>query len=136
MRPEDQPGGTINFITKRGTSDTPKVTVRTGITAFTENFGKSAAPSGNVQVEGRSGDFDYFASASGNFSRRTYDGHGNEMASDAMLGQGGGDRTGWGDLSGGTAHQRNWKAPPYSWPKRRESSSENSSRLIGVGWTA
>ncbi|MFE0013373.1 TonB-dependent receptor [Mesorhizobium sp. NPDC059054] len=93
-------GGTINFITKRGTSETPKVTVRTGVTAFTENFGKSAAPSGNVQVEGRSGDVDYFASASGNFSRRTYDGHGNEMASDAMLGQGGSDRTGWGDLSG------------------------------------
>lgn len=93
-------GGTINFITKRGTSETPKVTVRTGVTAFTENFGKSAAPTGSVQVEGRTGNFDYFASASGNFSRRTYDGHGNEMASDAMLGQGGGDRTGSSDLSG------------------------------------
>ena len=93
-------GGTINFITKRGTSDTPKVTVRTGVSGFTENLGKSAGPTGNVQVEGRSGDFDYFASASGNFSRTTYDGHGKEMASDAMLGQGGGDRTGWGDLSG------------------------------------
>lgn len=102
-------GGTINFITKRGTSDTPKVTVRTGVTAFTENFGKSAAPSGNVQVEGRSGDFDYFASASGNFSRRTYDGHGNEMASDAMLGQGGGDRTGWGDLSGVVGYENGSK---------------------------
>ncbi|MCG7505616.1 TonB-dependent receptor [Mesorhizobium retamae] len=102
-------GGTINFITKRGTSDTPKVTVRTGVTAFTENFGKSAAPSGNVQVEGRSGDFDYFASASGNFSCRTYDGHGNEMASDAMLGQGGGDRTGWGDLSGVVGYENGSK---------------------------
>lgn len=98
-------GGTINFITKRGDSDKPKVTVRTGVTAFTENPGKSAGPSTSVSVEGKKGDFDYFFSASGDLSRRTYDGHGNEVASDAMLGQGGGDRTGRGNLFGVAGYQ-------------------------------
>lgn len=93
-------GGTINFITRRGTSDKPKITVRTGMEVFTENPEKSAAPSGSVTVEGKKDNFDYFLSATGNLSRRTYDGHGNEMASDAMLGQGGGDRTGSGNLFG------------------------------------
>lgn len=93
-------GGTVNFITRRGTSETPRITVRTGVELFTGNPGKSAAPNGSVTVEGRKGDFDYFLSASGDMSRRTYDGHGNEMASDAMLGQGGGDRTGSGNLFG------------------------------------
>lgn len=93
-------GGTINFITRRGTSDKPKITVRTGVEAFTENPGKSAAPSGSVTVEGKKDNFDYFLAATGSLSRRTYDGHGNEMASDAMLGQGGGDRTGSGNLFG------------------------------------
>lgn len=98
-------GGTINFITKRGESEKPKVTVRTGVEAFTENIGKSAAPNASVSVEGKNGDFDYFFSATGNLTRRTYDGHGNEMASDAMLGQGGGDRTGSGNLFGVAGYQ-------------------------------
>ncbi len=98
-------GGTINFITKRGESDKPKVTVRTGVAAFTENPGESAGPSTSVTVEGKSGNFDYFVSGSGDLSRRTYDGHGNEMASDAMLGQGGGDRTGTGNLFGVAGYQ-------------------------------
>lgn len=93
-------GGTINFITKRGASEKPKVTVRTGFNAFTENVGKSIAPNASVSVEGKKDNFDYFFSASGDMSRRTYDGNGNEMASDAMLGQGGGDRTGSGNLFG------------------------------------
>lgn len=53
-----------------------------------------------MDVEGRSGNFDYFFSGSGSLTRRTHDGWGNEMASDAMLGQGGGDRTG-GVIVGG-----------------------------------
>ncbi|WP_048646714.1 TonB-dependent receptor [Nitratireductor soli] len=98
-------GGTINFITKRGTSDKPTVTLRTGVTAFTGNPGRSAAPEASVSVEGRKGDFDYFFSANGELTRRTYDGHGNEMASDAMLGQGGGDRTGSAGLFGSMGYE-------------------------------
>lgn len=98
-------GGTINFITKRGESEKPRVTVRTGLEGFTENPGRSIAPNGSVSVEGKKGDFDYFFSASGDLSRRTYDGRGNEMASDAMLGQGGGDRTGSGNFFGVAGYQ-------------------------------
>jgi iron complex outermembrane recepter protein len=98
-------GGTINFITRRGESDRPTVTLRTGVTAFTENLGKSAAPEANVSVEGRQGGFDYFVSASGDLTRRTYDGHGNEMASDAMLGQGGSDRMRNGNLFGAVGYE-------------------------------
>jgi iron complex outermembrane receptor protein len=98
-------GGTINFITRRGQSETPRVTVRTGARAHTRNVGKSRAPEGSVDVEGRSGNFDYFFSGSGSLTRRTYDGWGNEMASDAMLGQGGGDRTGLGNLFGTVGYE-------------------------------
>lgn len=93
-------GGTINFITRRGETDRPRVTAETGVTVFTENIGKSAAPQASATVSGREGNVDYFFSASGDLSRLTYDGNGNEMASDAMLGQGGGDRTGSANLFG------------------------------------
>ncbi len=93
-------GGTINFITKRGETDKPRITVRTGVEAYTADVGRSAAPNASVAVEGKNGNFDYFFSASGDLTRRTYDGRGNEMASDAMLGQGGGDRTGSGNFFG------------------------------------
>lgn len=98
-------GGTINFITRRGESETPRVTIRTAARAFTRDIGRSIAPEGSVDVEGRSGNFDYFLSGSGSLTRRTYDGWGNEMASDAMLGQGGSDRTGLGNLSGTVGYE-------------------------------
>lgn len=100
-------GGIINFITRRGDTDDakPRVSARTGFTAFTQNLGRSIAPTGNVQVEGRQGGFDYFLSASGTLTRRTYDGSGREMASDAMLGQGGGDRTGSANLFGALGYE-------------------------------
>ncbi|MCR4264862.1 TonB-dependent receptor [Nitratireductor sp. ZSWI3] len=98
-------GGTINFITKRGTSDKPTVTMRTGLSVSTTNPGRSAAPEASLSVEGRQNNFDYFLSATGDLTRRTYDGHGNEMASDAMLGQGGGDRTGSADLFGSVGYE-------------------------------
>ncbi|WP_435656480.1 TonB-dependent receptor [Brucella pituitosa] len=85
-------GGTINFITKRGTSDKPTITVRTGLSGYTENLGKSTAPETSIAIEGRKDKLDYYFSGTGDWTRRTYDGHGNEMPSDAMLGQGGGDR--------------------------------------------
>lgn len=93
-------GGTINFITRRGETEKPQVTVRTAVKAFGANIGESAAPETTVTVGGKSGNTDYFFSASGDLSRLTYDGHGDEMASDAMLGQGGSDRTGTANLFG------------------------------------
>jgi len=93
-------GGTINFITRRGDSEKPKVTVRTAAKAFSADIADSAAPETSVTVSGKTGRVDYFFSGSGDLSRLTYDGRGNEMASDAMLGQGGGDRTGSANLFG------------------------------------
>ncbi|MCP1198306.1 TonB-dependent receptor [Notoacmeibacter sp. MSK16QG-6] len=93
-------GGVINFITKRGEDETPRWTVETRVEAQTADLADSASPSTTVSVEGRKGDFDYFLSASGDWSRRLYDGNGDEMASDGLLGQGGGDRTGVGNLFG------------------------------------
>ncbi|MBD8876978.1 TonB-dependent receptor [Roseibium polysiphoniae] len=93
-------GGTINIITKRGVEDGINVTATVGATAFTANLPESIAPNANVSVEGRNGKFDYFFSLSGDFSRRTYDGAGNELASDGMLGQGGADRISEGEAFG------------------------------------
>ncbi|MEP3304321.1 MAG: TonB-dependent receptor, partial [Roseibium sp.] len=93
-------GGTINIITKRGVEDGVNVTATVGATAFTANLPESIAPNANVSVEGRNGKFDYFFSLSGDFSRRTYDGAGNELPSDGMLGQGGADRIGEGEAFG------------------------------------
>lgn len=93
-------GGTINFITKRGSGDKPQWSLRTTAKAYTADLGNSITPSVNVNVGGATGAFDYFFSASGDFSRQVFDGKGNEMASDAMLGQGGADRTSQGNLFG------------------------------------
>ncbi|WP_244598146.1 TonB-dependent receptor [Pseudohoeflea suaedae] len=93
-------GGVINFITRKGESETPRWTVETRLEAQTSHPEESLAPSVTVSVEGRKGSFDYFLSGSGDLSRRLYDANGNEMASDGLLGQGGGDRTGFGSLFG------------------------------------
>ena len=91
-------GGTINFITRKDATDKPSVTVETKVRAFTENLGESAAPEVSISATQKLGNFDYLFSASGRKVRRTYDGDGRELPSDAMLGQGGGDRTDFGNL--------------------------------------
>lgn len=93
-------GGTINFITKKGEEGKPTVTVETKVKAFTGNLSESAAPSVSVTASQKIGDFDYFVSGSGEMLRKTFDGSGNELPSDAMLGQGGGDRTKTGNVHG------------------------------------
>ena len=93
-------GGVINFITKRGESEKPRWTVETRLEGQTADIGESLAPSVSVSVEGRKDNFDYYLSGSGDFTRRLFDGNGNEMASDGLLGQGGGDRSGFGNLFG------------------------------------
>lgn len=91
-------GGTINIITRRAVEDGVRTTITTQASAFTHNPADSLAPSASARVEGRKGAFDYVLSLAGDLSRTTYDGKGREMASDGMLGQGGGDRTGNTDL--------------------------------------
>lgn len=91
-------GGTINFVTKKEASEKASVTVDTKLRVFTHNVAKSASPEISVSATQKIGNFDYLFSASGRKVRRTYDGAGRELPSDAMLGQGGGDRTDFGNL--------------------------------------
>lgn len=93
-------GGTINFVTKKDASEKATVTVETKMKVFTENVAKSASPEVSLSATQKLGNFDYFVSASGRKVRRTYDGAGREMPSDAMVGQGGGDRTEFGNVYG------------------------------------
>ncbi|WP_417686802.1 TonB-dependent receptor [Roseibium sp.] len=93
-------GGTINIITKRGAGDGPQFSARVEAKAFTADVMESVAPNVNLTMQGVTGGFDYFLSATGDFTRKTFDGKGREMASDAMLGQGGGDRLSEGNLYG------------------------------------
>ncbi|WP_102868651.1 TonB-dependent receptor [Pseudovibrio exalbescens] len=97
----DATGGTINIITKRGWSETPEVSLTTGLSAHTENPAKSLAPSASLSVEGYHDRIDYFFSGSGEFTQRAYDGAGREMPSDVLLGQGGMDRAKQFNLFGG-----------------------------------
>ncbi|MCF4166585.1 TonB-dependent receptor [Zavarzinia compransoris] len=97
-------GGTVNFITRAAGEDSIGVDVSTRLRAFTRDFGNSLAPEVSATVHGRSDSIDYSATATGRFADRTYDGWGRELASDAMLGQGGGDRYAEGNLSARLGH--------------------------------
>jgi iron complex outermembrane receptor protein len=85
-------GGTVNFITRRPVDGKPQVTVSTALRAFTSNVPGSLAPEVSVSVMGGHNGFDYTIIGTGRMAGRTYDGAGRQLASDAMLGQGGGDR--------------------------------------------
>lgn len=86
-------GGTVNFITKKAQVGGPRVTVNTALRAFTANVGKSIAPEASVSISGKNPDgVDYVFVGTGRGAQRNYDGAGRELPSDAMLGQGGGDR--------------------------------------------
>lgn len=91
-------GGTVNFITRRPVDGRPQVTVSTALRAFTGNAANSLAPEVSVSMLGGHNGFDYSIVATGRSAGRTYDGAGRELPSDAMLGQGGGDRYWNGNL--------------------------------------
>ncbi|MCL4066107.1 TonB-dependent receptor [Pseudomonas sp. GX19020] len=88
-------GGVVNFITRSGANadGTARVTVDLRAKAFTTDIGASIAPELSVQVDQKIGAFDYAFTLSGWQSRETFDGDGNLLPSDPMLGQGGGDHT-------------------------------------------
>ncbi|WP_018261010.1 TonB-dependent receptor [Methylobacterium sp. WSM2598] len=92
-------GGTVNFITRKAEPGPPRVTINAATRAFTHDVGASVVPELSATVSGREpSGFDYVFTGTGRMSRRTYDGAGREMPSDAMLGQGGGDRFGSGTI--------------------------------------
>lgn len=92
-------GGTINIITRRPTEGPPRFTLNTAIRAFPQNIGRSLSPELSLGVTGRlQSGFDYVVVGSLRHTGRTYDGRGRELPSDALLGQGGADRTDSGNL--------------------------------------
>ncbi|MBU8539843.1 TonB-dependent receptor [Falsiroseomonas tokyonensis] len=94
-------GGTINLITRRGTEPGVRFTADASVRAFTANPGRSIQPQLSLGASGRTdGGFDYALTATGRQTNVTYDGAGREMPSDALLGQGGGDRTRFGNFTG------------------------------------
>lgn len=88
-------GGVVNFITKSGADadGKAKITMDTRLRAFTADVGDSIAPELSLGVTQKLGAFDYALGLSLKKTRITFDGAGNELSSDPMLGQGGGDRT-------------------------------------------
>nr|WP_245215866.1 TonB-dependent receptor [Pararoseomonas baculiformis] len=91
-------GGTINIITRRPTEDGVRVTTNAAIRAFTARPGRSLSPELSLGLQGRSGPFDVSGVISGRATGRAYDGNGRESPSDALLGQGGADRTETGNF--------------------------------------
>lgn len=92
-------GGTINVITRRPTDGPPRFTVNTALRAFPENLGRSLSPEVSLGVTGRlPTGLDYVMVGSYRHTGRTYDGRGHELPSDALLGQGGADRTESGNI--------------------------------------
>jgi len=83
-------GGVINIITKKAGAK-PEITASIGLRAFTADPGKSLAPEASVGYTGDLGPVDVAATLSGRQTRQAFDGDGNRMPSDAMLGQGGAD---------------------------------------------
>jgi iron complex outermembrane receptor protein len=86
-------GGTANFITKRATDGTPRLTTNTSVRAFTADVGSSLRPEASASLTGKAPNgWDYVMVGTGRFANKTYDGAGRELPSDQFLGQGGGDR--------------------------------------------
>lgn len=83
-------GGVINIITRKS-GGRPEVTASVGLRAFTADIGASLAPEASVGFTGDVGPVDLAATLSGRQTRDAFDGKGNRMPSDAMLGQGGYD---------------------------------------------
>lgn len=93
-------GGTVNFITRKATAGAPTVSLNSALRMFTHDLGDSLAPEVSASVSGSIERFDYIFTATGDFADKTFDGGGNQLPSDPMLGQGGGDLYSSVDLFG------------------------------------
>lgn len=81
-------GGIVNFITKDSTDGAPSVTASIGLRAFTADVDDSLVPEASVSLSGDAELFDYFAVLSAEATRDTFDGDGNRLPDDPLLGQG------------------------------------------------
>lgn len=81
-------GGIVNFITKKSTDGKPSLGVSAGLRAFTANVEDSLAPEASVRLSGDNSLFDYLLIATGEMTRDTFDGDGDRLPDDPLLGQG------------------------------------------------
>lgn len=94
-------GGTINFITRKATDGKPTITAGATLRAFTADLDSSLQPELTTSITGKTeSGFDYVFTGTGRLADKTFDGDGNELPSDAFLGQGGSDRFEAGNLLG------------------------------------
>lgn len=81
-------GGIINFITKKSTDGKPSFGVSAGLRAFTADVEDSLAPEASLRLSGDNSLFDYLAVVTGEMTRDTFDGDGDRLPDDPLLGQG------------------------------------------------
>lgn len=81
-------GGIINIITKDAQPSPINVEASIGTRAFTEDVADSLAPEASVTASGDLGIFDYVATFSGRMVNDTFDGAGNRLPDDPLIGQG------------------------------------------------
>tara|TARA_R110001583_G_scaffold116524_1_gene267229 strand:+ start:194650 stop:197076 length:2427 start_codon:yes stop_codon:yes gene_type:complete len=91
MNGDGATGATINIVTKTGKAGEESFVIDGHVKSFTEDMGDSLAPSLTVSGSGGIGAIDYAASITGSMTDNAYDGYGNQMPSDALMGQGGFD---------------------------------------------
>ena len=91
MNGDGATGATINIITKTGEVGKNVFVVDAHAKSYTDDIGESFSPSLTVSGSGGFGAVDLAASVTGSKTGNAYDGYGNQVPSDAMLGQGGFD---------------------------------------------
>ncbi len=91
MNGDGATGATINIITKTGEVGKNSFVVDGHVKSYTDDIGDSFAPSLTLSGSGGVGVVDLAGSVTGSQSGNAYDGYGNQVPSDAMLGQGGFD---------------------------------------------
>lgn len=91
MNGDGATGATINIITKTGEVGKNVFVVDTHVKSYTDDIGDSFSPSLTLSGSGGFGAVDLAASVTAAQTGNAYDGYGNQVPSDAMLGQGGFD---------------------------------------------
>jgi len=91
MNGDGATGATINIITKTGEVGKNVFVVDGHVRSYTDDIGDSFSPSLTLSGSGGVGAVDLAASVTASKTGNAYDGYGNQVPSDAMLGQGGFD---------------------------------------------
>ena len=81
-------GGIVNIITKEAQDGAPTLGVDLGLRAFTTDVEDSLAPEGSVSLSGKTAGIDYLAVVSGQMTQDTFDGAGDRLPDDPLIGQG------------------------------------------------